>query len=333
MNLSTHTGASATPPPTPWQQGLTIATRLLAWGLIFAILYILRSFFLLIFLTFVFAYIQANGSQRLERWIRCRPLRVALVATALLLVLVVAGLYLFPKVKSQTQIFFNQFGTYMVRVDQELYGLSEAYPFLKDAVPELAQDKSVALAEGKKDMRKSLSLSLLEQFIGLGGEDDSIKNMPQMIDTLKGVSGNVASIASAFFLSLIFSFLIVLDLPILSKSVAELEHTKLKFIYVEVAENLQNFSQVLGRALEAQLLIAIINSVLTALGLYFLGLGTSVAFLSVIVFICSFIPVAGVFISAVPISLIALQTLGVKVMFLTLLWITFIHMIEGYVLN
>lgn len=314
-------------------QASLIAAKLFAWSLLFGILYILRSFFLLIFLTFVFAYLQANGSKRLENKIKSRTARVVVVASLILLVMTVAGIYLFPKVKSQTEIFFSQFGVYMVRVDQELYDLSEKHPLLKEAIPDLGKDKSIALDEGKKDMKKSLSLSMLEQLLGFGGEDDGPKNMTQMIDTLKGVSGNVASIASAFFLSLIFSFLIVLDLPSLSKSVADLEQTKLKFIYLEVAGSIREFALVLGRSLEAQLLIAIVNSLLTALGLYWFGLGSSVAFLSVIVFICSFMPVAGVFVSAVPISLIALQTLGVKVMFLTLLWITFIHMVEGYILN
>jgi predicted PurR-regulated permease PerM len=58
-----------------------------------------------------------------------------------------------------------------------------------------------------------------------------------------------------------------------------------------------------------------------------------VAFLSVIVFFFSFIPVIGVFISSIPICLIALQTSGVSTMLLAVLLITVIHLIEGYILN
>ncbi|MBU2005947.1 MAG: AI-2E family transporter, partial [Gammaproteobacteria bacterium] len=49
--------------------------------------------------------------------------------------------------------------------------------------------------------------------------------------------------------------------------------------------------------------------------------------------LCSFIPVAGVFISSVPICLIALNTGGAKLVMFAVGMITFIHMVEGYVLN
>jgi predicted PurR-regulated permease PerM len=96
---------------------------------------------------------------------------------------------------------------------------------------------------------------------------------------------------------------------------------------------LKHFSRVLGQALEAQFFIALINSVLTAIGITLIGLGSHVAFLSVIVFLCSFIPVAGVFISSFPICLIALQMLGLNTMFLAIIMIVIIHLIEGYILN
>lgn len=75
------------------------------------------------------------------------------------------------------------------------------------------------------------------------------------------------------------------------------------------------------------------NSFLTAIGISILGLGQSVAFLSVIVFFCSFIPVAGVFVSSIPICLISLQTSGLQTMLLSIVMVTVIHLIEGYILN
>jgi predicted PurR-regulated permease PerM len=89
----------------------------------------------------------------------------------------------------------------------------------------------------------------------------------------------------------------------------------------------------MGRALEAQLFIALLNTAFTVVGLYFLGIGGKSAFLALIVFLCSFIPVAGVFISSVPICLVALQEAGISMMFLAILMITVIHMIEAYILN
>ena len=134
-------------------------------------------------------------------------------------------------------------------------------------------------------------------------------------------------------LALLFSFLIVLDLPKLSRGVQDLRNTRLQFIYEEVAGTITRFATVMGRAFEAQIVIALLNTLLTAIGIYILGIGENVAFLSVIVFLCSFIPVAGVFISSVPICLLALQGSGLQGLFLSIGLITVIHMIEAYILN
>ena len=159
--------------------------------------------------------------------------------------------------------------------------------------------------------------------------------MRQTVEKLQGIAGNLLGIGSSFLLSLLFSFLIVLDLPKLTRSVNNLRHTKVGFIYEEVADNIKDFGRVLGTALEAQLFIAIANTILTAIGLWMMGL-PSLVFLSTIVFFCSFIPVAGVFLSSTPICLVALQVEpngGVKLMLVAVGLILLIHFIEAYFLN
>ena len=189
-------------------------------------------------------------------------------------------------------------------------------------------DESVAL-----DVSRSISTELLQQFLGIGEPGKTHNNVKQTLDTLRNIGGYLFTLGSAFLLSLLFSFLIVLDLPKLKASAKGLADTKLNFIYSEVAGSISDFGAVLGRALEAQLFIAILNTVLTAIGISILGLNDKLAFISVIVFLCSFIPVAGVFISSAPICLLALQESGVGLMFLAILMITLIHMIEAYILN
>jgi predicted PurR-regulated permease PerM len=57
--------------------------------------------------------------------------------------------------------------------------------------------------------------------------------------------------------------------------------------------------------------------------------------LSAIVFLCSFIPVAGVFISSTPICLLALQEVdgGFGLMLMTIAMILIVHAVETYILN
>jgi predicted PurR-regulated permease PerM len=248
--------------------------------------------------------------------------------------LTAVGIFLVPQVKTQATVFAGQFRSYLVRVDEEVVKLVGKYPILGKVLPERPANSNEASDSDKKSGHghSSVSAALLQQILGFG-EQDGAKNLNQAITTLGDIGGKVATVASSFLLALLFSFLIVLDLPELAAKVRGLENTRLRFLYLSVAGNIHEFSQVLGRALEAQLIIASINSILTAIGITLLGLGQHVAFLSVIVFLCSFLPVIGVFISSVPICLIALQVDGLKTMLLAILLVTIIHLIEGYILN
>ncbi len=319
--------------PPPWNSILPNIALILVWGMLFGLVFLLRSFFLLIFLTFVFTFIQANGVNRLEKYIKKRSMRVILVAAAFLAILSMTFVFLVPKVKVQTELFISQFPSYLGRVDQEVLELSIKYPVIEEIFPNMIVEE---WEKGGQMPRKKLNYSptkvILQQVFKIG-EESGIENINYLLGRLGDIGGKVATATSAFFLSILFSFLIVLDMPRLAASVRQLEHTKLRFIYLSVADEIRDFSRVLGRSLEAQLLVAIVNSVLTAIGIMILGIGAHVAFLSVIVFFCSFIPILGVIISSVPICMVALQVSGIKIMFLAVLLITVIHLIEGYILN
>ncbi|KAF5042180.1 AI-2E family transporter [anaerobic digester metagenome] len=303
--------------------------RFMVWGGVFGVVFILRSFFLLLFLTFVFGYVQNRGVNHLQNLIPHRATRVVLVTTLFLGVLVAVGVFLVPRAKEQTVLFVTQLPQYVQRLDQELGALGERYPLIANAIPELGTSGE----HGTPVMGKSRVAALLQQVFNLAEHPDGQNKVNQLLDLVRGVGGRIAAIASAFLLALLFSFLIVLDLPRLSASVRSLEKSRLDFVYREVAGSIRDFATVLGKSLEAQFAIAVLNSILTALGVSLLGLGSSMAFLTVIVFLCSFIPVLGVFISSVPICLIALQASGLTTMLLAIVMITVIHLIEGYVLN
>lgn len=303
--------------------------RVLVWGGFFSVVFILRSFFLLLFLTFVFGYVQNRGVNRLQSLIPHRPTRVVLVTAIFLGVLITVGVFLVPRAKDQTVLFVTQLPQYVQRLDQELGALGERYPMIANAIPELG-----AFADhSPSSSGKSRVAALVQQIFSLGEHPDGQNKVNQLLDLVRGVGGKIAAIASAFLLALLFSFLIVLDLPRLSASVSSLEKSKLAFVYREVAGSIRDFATVLGKALEAQFAIAMVNAILTAIGVSLLGLGSAMAFLTVIVFLCSFIPVLGVFISSVPICLIALQSSGLTTMLLAIVMITVIHLLEGYVLN
>ena len=135
-----------------------------------------------------------------------------------------------------------------------------------------------------------------------------------------------------FFLAILFSFLIMLDLPHLSKGVKNLRYTKLADSYKETADSIMLFAKVVGENFRAQLFISVINTILTAICLYVLEI-KAIALLCTIVFMCGLIPVLGMIISSVPIVLMAVNTGGMELGFWSIVMIIAIHMIETYFLN
>jgi predicted PurR-regulated permease PerM len=135
-----------------------------------------------------------------------------------------------------------------------------------------------------------------------------------------------------FFLALLFSLIILLDLPKLREQVRTLEHSRVGEFYREIAPSLQSFGAILGKAFQAQAMIAVTNTVLTLAGILILGIPHPFL-LSGIVFVCSFIPVLGVIISTIPIALFAVPVGGGMLVLYVVLWVAGVHAVEAYLLN
>ncbi|NLF25042.1 MAG: AI-2E family transporter [Deltaproteobacteria bacterium] len=319
-----------------WRRASSILTRIVVWCALFGILFLLRSFFLLIFLTFVFAYIQYRAVVRLEPFVRCRALRVVISGLVFLAGLITVGNFMLPPVAEQARLFANSFGVYLRAIDNQLLDMSKSYPIMSEFMPqlgELAAHESYNEEDATWRPEGSASAALLQQLFGFGEVSTGHKNVQATLDRMRRIGQDIFGMVSAFLLSLLFSFLIVFDLERLTALVRGLEDTKLRFAYREVGPGIYHFAAVLGQALEAQFFIALLNTTLTAAGLWLLGLTSKLAFFLLIVFLCSFIPIAGVFISSVPICLLALQQEGLGMMFMAAGMITVIHLIEAYVLN
>jgi predicted PurR-regulated permease PerM len=133
-------------------------------------------------------------------------------------------------------------------------------------------------------------------------------------------------------LALLFSFLILIDLNRIKAGISRLRNSRVGDFYEEAAPPIARFGVLLGRAIEAQAVIAVVNTVLTLIGLLLLDIPL-VAMLSIIVFVCSFVPVLGVFISTTPIVLVALNAGGPGLSLAAIALVVVIHAVEAYVLN
>lgn len=309
----------------------TFLVRSAVWLGLLGVLWLLRSFSLLIFLTFVFAYIQARAVDRLEPRLRHRTARVVLVGLSFLGIVVGVISFLTPHVRDQSAGLIRSMPQALRELDNGLRELQKTSPSIASLIPN--SDGESDVEPGHWDIKRSPSVRILQGVFNVSSEDGQATDSKEIFERLKTITERGLALGSSFLLSLLFSFLIVLDLPELTRGVRRLKESRVAFIYHEVGQGIADFARVLGSALEAQLYIAILNTILTAIGISILGISGSTAFLSVVVFFCSFIPVAGVFISSIPICLLAFQKGGIALMLGAALLIWIIHLIEAYILN
>jgi len=301
--------------------------KIAVWILFFLLLYWMRSFFLLIFLTFIFAFLQYSIGEKLQNKIKNRTVRTCLIGLVLLLLISGTIYFLVTEVKIQTKLFLHNFDSYIVAVDKQINSLSESFPTFNQI---LMDTKLFALQEGSNE--KSPTMLMLHYFFDLPSTE-GVGNIKKNLTTVLLYSGKMIGVATSFLLSLLFSFLIILDFHRLASSFAKLEKSRMGFVFREVKPGIMQFSGLLGKAFEAQFFIAVLNSVLTGIGLWLLGIGKYSAFLITTVFLCSFVPIVGVFMSSVPICMVSLQDNGLFQMFLAIALIVVIHAIEAYILN
>jgi predicted PurR-regulated permease PerM len=164
-------------------------------------------------------------------------------------------------------------------------------------------------------------------FIPGGGD----KPLPEL---LKDLVSEVVGGTLQFLLAVLLSFLIVLDFDHIKKDLKQWGESPVGRFFSEASASVIHFSEIVGRAFQCQMVIALLNASITGIGLLILGI-EPLLLLTTIVFLFGMIPVLGVFISSVPIVLIAFNMedggLGFALMAVGMIFI--VHMLEAYVFN
>jgi predicted PurR-regulated permease PerM len=335
--------------------------RVLIWLVLLGLLWLMRDFFGLVFLTFVLAFFAAPAAGWLQRRLRLSHwLSLTLVYLLFLLALGSFVRYVTPTVIAEAGRLVNNLVTIEHRLLELNRQFAARYPGLQQPTLGLMRswlDES-ARAELRQEIEARAQLQGLDpavltqraQWLALPPErraqvealaayeeermlDHLIRSqgrlvrerVPQAVNLLYQ---GVATIG----LALLFSFLILVDRNRLTRQVEALRNSRIRDFYDEAARPVARFALVVGRGLQAQAMIAVVNTVLTVLGLLLLQI-PSVAMLALIVFVCSFIPVLGVFISTVPIVLVALNAAGPGLALAAVVMIVVVHAVEAYLLN
>lgn len=133
-------------------------------------------------------------------------------------------------------------------------------------------------------------------------------------------------------LGLLLSFFFILEKEKIKAFGRQVEKSRVKDIYLIYKRFGAVFLNSFGKVLNVQIMIAFINAVLSVILLGFLGFNQIIG-LGFMIFILGLIPVAGVLISFIPISIIAFTLGGVMKVALVVVLIMVLHALESYILN
>jgi predicted PurR-regulated permease PerM len=332
--------------------------RIVIWVILFGLLWLLRDFFGLVFLSFVLAIAAAPvgefGSKRLRL-----PHWLALSIVYLLFLLMLASFVRFvvPSVASEVNRLIGNLPMTEQRLIEIKNDLVDRYPTLRQPIAgylrsALTDDRAAAIEVQLASERARLELTETDVDPAAGSataptgalaeyfnrQDQLYLNalmsaqFQRVRDYAPAVINMLYRATATMLLALLFSFLILIDLARIKRGIGRLKTSKLGDFYAEAAPPIARFGILLGRAIEAQAAIAVVNTVLTLIGVLLLDIPL-VAMLSTVVFVCSFVPVLGVLISTTPIVLVALNAGGFSLSLAAIGLVILIHAIEAYVLN
>lgn len=164
------------------------------------------------------------------------------------------------------------------------------------------------------------------------GNIDINKYITEGSNYLMTLAKNVSQWGLYIFISIILSLFFMIEKGKNKEFVRKFNSGKLSGLYKYLSYYAKNFLNSFGKVIQAQVLIAMTNSLLSVVFLWILGFPQLLA-LGFMIFILSLIPVAGVIISLVPLCLIAFNIGGIVKVVWVLVMIAVLHGLESYVLN
>ncbi|WP_239256945.1 AI-2E family transporter [Listeria ilorinensis] len=268
--------------------------RIIVFVLMGFTLYLLRSMINLILLTFIFAFLVTRIENMILKRVRIprRLIVIILYALVALLLYVAVVHYL---------------------------------PILMDQISQLV-DMII------KFFNQPTNNEFLQWIFGIIQDSNVQKYLESGVNFLVSSLSGIGAVGVSFFMALILSLFFSLEKERVMRFTGQFLTSKIGFIFEDLAYFGKKFVSTFGVVLEAQLLIALVNCVITTTALYLMDFPQLLS-LSIMVFVLGMIPVAGVIISCIPLTIIAYSVGGFQDVFYILLTVVIVHAIETYVLN
>lgn len=281
-----------------------IIKKLLTLAVVCLFLYFMRSMMNLLLLTFLFTYLMYSAQKFLHGIIekvftvKISKVIVTLIMYVILLGLIVLGIYKY----------------FPVAIKQLVNILNEIVEMLTNMKGRVYNDP------------------ILDYLVNLLQNIDIGTYLENKSGVLFKMAGNVGELGLNILLSLILSLFFILEKDRVVRFVSAMKDSKISGFFSELQYFGDRLMNSFGKVIQAQILIALCNSVLSIIGLWVLGFKQLLG-LGVMIFLFSLIPVAGVAFSFIPLSIIAFRMGGVTQVLYVVIMILAIHAIEAYVLN
>ncbi|AWK50181.1 AI-2E family transporter [Clostridium beijerinckii] len=272
--------------------------RFITLLIVFIFLYAMKDMLSLMLLTFVFTYLIDNVSQfliiKLDNKIRINyKVMILTVSLVVTAMLFIIIIDFLPLVIQE----FKQ----VVRQINEIYSSPQNNQFIN-----LIQEK-------------------LDQIYGSIFSTEGINYIVQSISNISKIGINIV-------IALILSIFFLLEKDKIIQFTSKFRQSKISGIYSELQFLGRKFISSFGKVIEVQIVIATINGVLSTIGLWIIGFPHLLGF-GMMVMLLGLIPVAGVIISLVPLSIVAFNNGGLVQVVYVLIMIALLHAIEAYILN
>ncbi len=273
--------------------------RILVFIVLVLSLWFLKSVLNILLLTFIFIYITNTIEtfiiNKSSKYIRIKEQLLTLILYIFMFILLAFLLYKYiPILISQSVEVLNKLSTLKINVESE----NPIFKYVQDAITEI-------------DIK--------------GYSKDGI-------DVIISFATNIGKGSLNVFIAFMLSMFFMLEKRSLSEFMHKFKDSKISGMWKYIREFGDSFLNSFGKVMQAQILIAFANSIISIIVLWIMGFPQLVA-LWAMIFTLSLIPVAGVIISLVPLSLIAYQIGGITNVIWVIGMIVIIHGIESYILN
>lgn len=194
-------------------------------------------------------------------------------------------------------------------------------------------NQSITIMNGLIGEKTQSNINKLEKCLyPLLGIIDIRSYVKSEVSIIFQLATNIGKWGINVILALILSLFFMIERISIRKFLCKFKTSRISVIYKYVAVFGKEFLNSFGKIIQVQILIAFTNTILSLIALSIMDFPQVIA-LTFMVFIFSLIPMVGIIISLIPLSIIAFNIGGVVKVMYVLSMVAFLYVVENYILT